>query len=537
MATPAIPSVPRSIFSRIRSAAFTQRRLVSNYLARAFRKPRMLGRSIVTGAVEKPALGIAVAVALLLTCFAGTALIMRVSDPTPLMIVEPFEVPPERPGADHKPGLIFSGRTVANLLVDDLHNIIRTASGFQGLELSSRKQFGKLPEAPTIPIETSFGLQFHGISVDQLVSVWHYLRYDEEFVSGDVINDGEGTITLEMRLISSDSAHSWSVTSVMTDASDLRSAIFEVARRCVSDMNPEIMGRYYLGLEEYSGAEDLFRTWLHREPDRPEPYFYLAYTMDIDSKNRPDAELILKRALSISPAYYRAVGELAWIYEQRGQDFRQDDLLRKAIELHGKANAMAPGAPNYLNNLAAEHERFSHHEVAEKYARAALRLDNKMTLAVENLGNSLEGQGKLDAAIAEYRRSLILKPDFSLPLDDLRRLLVKTGKIEEAIDECRTAAVISPDRWEPRFNLGKALLAKGDSAGALDAYREALRVGRGDWAKRTLVAALRELVQAAPDNPEPHYELVGALESTGDFAAAELERRSADALRRKTRQQ
>ena len=56
-----------------------------------------------------------------------------------------------------------------------------------------------------------------------------------------------------------------------------------------------------------------------------------------------------------------------------------------------------------------------------------------------NLGNALMGQGKLDEAIAAYRRAIGIKPDFADAHSNLGNALAGQGKLDEAIVAYRRA--------------------------------------------------------------------------------------------------
>jgi Flp pilus assembly protein TadD len=51
------------------------------------------------------------------------------------------------------------------------------------------------------------------------------------------------------------------------------------------------------------------------------------------------------------------------------------------------------------------------HFTAEESCREAIRLRPDHAEAYNNLGNSLQGQGKSDAAIEQYQQAIRLKPD------------------------------------------------------------------------------------------------------------------------------
>src|SRR5215831_9615077 len=104
-----------------------------------------------------------------------------------------------------------------------------------------------------------------------------------------------------------------------------------------------------------------------------------------------------------------------------------------------------------------------------KQRRAAASLE-----AHFNLGNALMGQGKLDEAIAAYRRAIRSKPDYAAAYPNLGNVLMDQGRLDEAIAAYRRAIGIKPDLAEAYSNLGNALAGQGKLDEAIAAYRQAI---------------------------------------------------------------
>ena len=124
-----------------------------------------------------------------------------------------------------------------------------------------------------------------------------------------------------------------------------------------------------------------------------------------------------------------------------------------------------------------------------------------MPQAYYNLGNVLKDQGKLDEAVACYRRALELKPDFAEAHNNLGNALKDQGKLDEAVACYRRALELKPDYAEAHNNLGNALKDQGKLDEAVACYRRALEL--------------------KPDYAEAHSNLGSALEEMGDLRGAE----------------
>jgi tetratricopeptide (TPR) repeat protein len=97
-----------------------------------------------------------------------------------------------------------------------------------------------------------------------------------------------------------------------------------------------------------------------------------------------------------------------------------------------------------------------------------------------NLGLTLNVQGKLEQAIAEFREAIRRKPDSfegHLNLGDSLRV---QRKLDEALSELSTALKLKPDQAESHACLGLARRARGEFADSIAELRKALEVARSN---------------------------------------------------------
>ena len=64
---------------------------------------------------------------------------------------------------------------------------------------------------------------------------------------------------------------------------------------------------------------------------------------------------------------------------------------------------------------------------------AALGIHPDFAIACSNLGNVLEQQGRLEEAVASYRRALEIQPDYREAAGSLGSVLLSLGKLEEGL--------------------------------------------------------------------------------------------------------
>ncbi len=168
---------------------------------------------------------------------------------------------------------------------------------------------------------------------------------------------------------------------------------------------------------------------------------------------------------------------------------------------------------NYaLGSARWDGREYTRPDGAARYLSVAVAIRPRSSMARNDLGITLAGQGKLDEAIAEFREALRLNPRFAWAHSNLGIALQDQGKANESFAEFREALRLEPDNSVGHYNLGKALFLQGKLGEATAEYRRAL--------------------QLKPDYPEPHNNLGQTLAHQGKVNEAIAEFR--EALRLKT---
>jgi len=159
--------------------------------------------------------------------------------------------------------------------------------------------------------------------------------------------------------------------------------------------------------------------------------------------------------------------------------------------------------------------------------RRALELRPDYAETHNNLGIAFKAQGKLDEAVAAYRRALELKPDYAEAHNNLGVALQAQGKPDEAVACYRRALQLQPDYAEAHNNLGGIFQQQRKPDEAVACYRRALQL-KPDYAKAyynlgvalqaqgqldEAVACYRRALQLKPDFAQAHYSLGHALQN------------------------
>jgi Tfp pilus assembly protein PilF len=135
-----------------------------------------------------------------------------------------------------------------------------------------------------------------------------------------------------------------------------------------------------------------------------------------------DARRDLQRALSRDPENKEAHKIMGMLHSQQGRDDLAVDSFRQAMELGPDADDDAARVV-----LAAALMRLGLYEEAGRNFEIVAKTDSLNPDSWFNYGQALRAQGRMDEAIAAFRRALRLKPDLQVARD----ALVACGGSEE----------------------------------------------------------------------------------------------------------
>lgn len=214
-----------------------------------------------------------------------------------------------------------------------------------------------------------------------------------------------------------------------------------------------------------------------------------------------DAETLYREILARDPACVDALHYLGVIGLQTNHP-------AIALDLIGRAAALAPHHASVHSNLGEACRQLARFEEAVGHFRTALRLKPDHADALNNLGLALGSLGKPEEAIASFRHALRLKPDFAEAHNNLGNALKDQGHLDEALGCFRAALQFRPASADAHSNLGNLHKERGEIDEALACYRRA--------------------VELQPERADIHSNLVFTLHfAAGDNRAAietELER-------------
>lgn len=106
-----------------------------------------------------------------------------------------------------------------------------------------------------------------------------------------------------------------------------------------------LLGFVYTAMDQHDHAEQLFRSLVNKHPLNSDLLNALGYTLATRQKNLDEAELLIKKALEISPDNGAYLDSLGWVY------FNKGELDKAALHIQ-KAHEIRPEDPEILEHLA-----------------------------------------------------------------------------------------------------------------------------------------------------------------------------------------
>jgi tetratricopeptide (TPR) repeat protein len=403
-------------------------------------------------------LGITIVVASLIVVI--TAAYLRLSSPETTIVVESLQV-----SGDVARDLGITDTALAHDLADELQTLIQSGRDY-GRENLTESPFGPIPEAPHIPVRTSITIGFKGINVEQLLTVWDYIRYDDRYtVTGDLV--GKNELYFTGRYVSEHGANSFTQTIPKRTAADVEAATAVIADNLLSDISPETVMRSYAHSATECQDEECKRQfgkameatcseWAKKKPGEAKVSLYTGIGSYLEGQ---DENVIrnMDTAIKLNP-------HLGVAYNVRGMALMRLGRLAEAEATFKKVptgfTAMNLGSVELLQGKCTE---------AIKYYQQAERQDPKNALASKDLGDAFICADKTSDAKDAYESALQKKSTMVPAVFGLTLALAKMGKGDDALHYCESHPI--DKGWPEEWCKGRVWLSRADGNGSDNATK------------------------------------------------------------------
>jgi protein O-GlcNAc transferase len=249
-------------------------------------------------------------------------------------------------------------------------------------------------------------------------------------------------------------------------------------------------------------AEQTYRQVLAQAPRHADAWHMLGALQCQLKRFQPALEMI-SRAVALDPGRAIFHSNLGETYHQAGGD---EYFQRAEAELK-QAIALDPLLADAYTNLACLLMDQKRYAEALQAAQGGIRVAPNNVIAHRHASDALFYSGQHDEALAAYRRTLALQPDFTATRYNMGLLLLQMDRPEEAATAFRAVVAATPDNCDARLRLAEALVD----------------MRRDDEAFRELLA----LTQRHPNHARGHEKLAELLRSDDRVDEALVEYRRA----------
>lgn len=156
-----------------------------------------------------------------------------------------------------------------------------------------------------------------------------------------------------------------------------------------------------------------------------------------------------------------------------GLAYEEDGRLREAEAEYARSLKSRPGWGEALNNLGIVYQKQERYEEADRAFREILKLNRKDPRANNNLATNYALQGRTREAMRFYRDALDSDPSYSRAAGNLGQLIDTEKDVDAAVDELQQLAELDMENLELQYRLATALARTGKYE---DAERVLLRI-------------------------------------------------------------
>jgi tetratricopeptide (TPR) repeat protein len=474
-------------------------------------------------------LSISLGILLFLICLVlwlFTGYILNKIHPEYMVTIQPFEISSE---VDNHSSL--SGKSASDIAVDILNDAASHAAQFHGTDYYKYVGAGAQPvslhQAIKVPIQTSYGIELKGISVDSILHLYDRARYDQWIIGGDVISSPKGLVG-RIRLNNADTAKSWETPpSAHADPAEVvRAAVYLMLKSA----HPELLGQSYLQQAKYDAAEEVFREWAIADPRNWKPSYYLSLVYSYQNKGQEASslaswsQLLHDDAHSISRRGRKSTGSGKEIASNLAQTTKvaletrdTPETQNTLVSLHNRLDTLE-GAKSRLDTLFKSKPtyvdyRIQRARILDKEALIESDLDRNSPKAYQWSKEAVDG---LYAAIQSVPENAGLHEQRAILLMHLVTIMKTQGKgsqeirdkeIEEAKEYTR-ALELRPEEDSPLWGAVYAQIDLGNGEAAVDLARTIALLEPGcTAANAAYLVALERTIKFPGHEPEKEKEV------------------------------
>lgn len=424
----------------------------------------------------------------------GYGFVMGKISPEVMVTVQQFEVPPQVANR-----LLLSGKSASDITQDVINDVLAGADQFSGnayykYENGATHLLAASKSVKT-PVETSYGIELKGISLDNIMHLYNSGRYQQWAISGDILSTPHGMVG-RVRSSLRDKAGFWQTPPSNEDNPAV--LIQEATYMMLASIDPELLGRACLQRGDYEHAVKVFRQWEMDDPRNWRPTYYLSLAYSSQQGMEDEANIFADWSREIKDHSDKQVARKVSLKSQSNEKIALSLQTTAQLALRTKLDldALPQASPALLSEqLAALKSARGDLQVLVKtepdmldYKFEEARTVAKLALvqSYDNPGSS-DAKDTIDQAIEEFALAAKYLPDnggfhqqlavFSAyKVEIMERHKDSRNDIDAAvrdeIKEYKIALRMRPSETPPLWGAIYADLKLGDRKDAIDLSRK-----------------------------------------------------------------
>jgi tetratricopeptide (TPR) repeat protein len=217
--------------------------------------------------------------------------------------------------------------------------------------------------------------------------------------------------------------------------------------RSLGDLQPGTQSREVLTL-----AIEQYEAMVKIEPNSPDNHLLLGRLYFLN-KDLIKAESEFKTTIKIDPNSEEAITNLAFLYNDEGDNKKATDLLNSVPE--GQRSAKIYAA------MGSTYEQQKDYKKAIAAFRQAISMDKENLDAMRGLAQNLSNDNQMDAALDEYRTIQDADPQDATAALRVAEIYRRQGKFDLAMENLKKAGALVQDSLEIPYNEALILEAQG----------------------------------------------------------------------------
>jgi tetratricopeptide (TPR) repeat protein/cytoskeletal protein CcmA (bactofilin family) len=255
-------------------------------------------------------------------------------------------------------------------------------------------------------------------------------------------------------------------------------------------------------------------TWFYpREGDKLEYLVKNGYEL-IAEKNYADAEIVFKKALTVSRVESR-------VYAGLGDIYFEDKRYSYALAQLQRAIDLSPANWEYRIKLAKTYSSKGQLKEAIESYQQAVEINPKSGMAFYNMGILYLKQKDMDKARESLEISVGLDKNSFEPHVALSRLYAEVNSYDQAIAEISEAIKLENDKSSLHLTLGTLLLESGQEDKAVETFKEAAGLFPQNFSAQIRIADWYYTKGMLEESLET-YRVAETLDSENPFVQARL---------------